>query len=101
MQNLFLNKIRIKVDFPIRIVMVWTLVLIGMVLYSFAWYVFSIVAFSFIDAIVSSFNFGSQWNNITDLIKNLLYFHPVICLFGWILWGFLNSMRRDVREWET
>ena len=85
---------------PVRIVYVWTLVLLGMVLYAMAWFTLGSVAMTFIDAVLLSFNFAAPWDSVVEIAKNVILWHPIISLFGWILWGFLNSMRRDVRTWK-
>lgn len=92
---------RIRTYFPVRVVMVWVMVFIAIVVYAMAWFTIGSVAMTFINACLNSFDFGSPWTAVVELIKNIILWHPIISLFGWILWGFLNSMRRDVRTWEV
>jgi len=92
---------KIKPIFPVKIVMVWSLVFIGIIIYSLVWFVFGAVAMTYIEAISDSFSFDAPWSSVITLVTNVILWHPVIAMFGWILWGFLNSMRRDVRTWEA
>lgn len=84
-----------------RIVFVWAMVFGAIVVYSFAWFSMGSMVMTFIDAITGAFTFDARWDSVVQLIKNVILWHPIISLFGWVLWGFLNSMRRDVRTWET
>jgi hypothetical protein len=81
-------------------VFVWVFVLLAIVTYAFAYYTIGSVALIFIDAVTNSINFPAPWDSILIIMKNVVYYHPLIALFGWILWGILNSMKRDVRTWE-
>lgn len=92
---------KIKPIFPVKIVMVWSLVFIGIIIYALVWFVFGAVAMTYIEAISESFSFDSPWDNVVTLITNVVLWHPIIAMFGWLVWGFLNSMRRDVTTWQT
>jgi len=94
---------KMKPMFPAttNIVMVWSMVFIGLIIYALIWFTFGAVAMTYIDAISDNFTFDPPWDNVVTLSRNVILWHPVISMFGWILWGFLNSMRRDVRTWEV
>jgi hypothetical protein len=77
------------------------MVFLGMVIYALAWFTLGSVTMTIIESIEASFSFGGNWDSVVELVKNIVLWHPIISLFGWILWGFLNSMRRDVRTWEV
>lgn len=76
------------------------MVFIGMVLYAFIWFVNIYWLMEVINCIENVFSFPPPFDNVVVLIKNLLVWHPIISLFGWILWGYLNSLHRDVRTFE-
>lgn len=71
----------------------------GMIIYAFMWFIFGAVAQTYIDAIDSAFTFGQPWDQVLEMIEQIIYYHPIISMIGWLIWGFLNSARRDVRSW--
>jgi len=84
-----------------RVLYVWFIVFLAMVIYAIAWFTCGLVVMPFIDAINSSYSFGSEWDTIVDLVKTFFLYHPIIALIGWIIWGFLNSIKRDVEKWRV
>lgn len=84
-----------------RIVYVWTLVFLGMVLYTFIWFSLGMVVMTFMDAIVAASNFAAPWDSVVDFCRTCFLIHPIISLLGWFLYGILNSMRRDVETWRA
>lgn len=95
------NKPQIPKPIKVKIVMVWTMVLLGMVIYALAWFVFGAVAMTFIDAIDNAFTFDAPWDNVVDFVKTIVYWHPVLSLLGWLLWGYANSLKRDIDTWRV
>lgn len=91
---------RPRVMFPVKIVYVWILVFAGMAIYAIGWYTLGTVALAVIQAIENSFNFPPPWDSVTAFIKNCVYFHPIISLVGWMIWGFLQSTRKNAQSWE-
>lgn len=88
--------------YPVRIVWVWGMVLMGILLYTMMWFIFGRVVFEVILAMEGAFNFSiSPIDNIANLLKYVIAWHPLFAIFGWFLWGYLNSMRREVREYEV
>lgn len=86
---------------PTRIVYVWALVFLAIIFYAMAWYVFGWVIMEYISAVEAAYTFQPPLDSVVSLIKNVIAWHPIIALLGWILWGFLNSMRRDIRTYEV
>jgi len=86
--------------FPVKIVYVWTMVFIAIVLYAFMWYINSWWIWKVIEAVESTFTFPAPLDSVTDVIKYVLYLHPLFAMAGWLLWGIRNSMKRDVRAYE-
>lgn len=86
-----------KPMFPTKIVGIWALVFIAILIYSMVWLAMGGVTMAYIDAIEESFSFDTQAERVVTLIKNVILWHPVIAIFGWIFWGFLRSMRKDQR----
>jgi len=85
----------------VRVLYVWAIVFIAMCVYAVAWFTAGMIVMPFIDALTSSYDFGSQWNQVVALIKTLFLWHPIIALVGWIIWGFLNSVKRDIDRWRA
>jgi len=92
---------KLKINLPIRVVYVWALVFLGMVLYVFVWFSMGIAVMTFVDSVVATFNFGDPWDSLVTFVRNLFLFHPIISLIGWLIYGIINSMRRDVESWRT
>ena len=90
-----------RTQFPSRIIMVWAFVMLGVVVYSIGWFALSPVVTSVLDAFDEAYEFTGVQEVTLDLIVQVIYWNPLIAVFGWLLWGFLNSARRDVRTWEV
>jgi hypothetical protein len=50
-------------------------------------------------AVEESYTFVSPWDATVVLIKNVIAYHPIIAMVGWLIWGFLNSARREPRAY--
>lgn len=83
-----------------NIAIVWSIVFIGIVLYSFAWFVFGRMLMTLIGSIEASYSFPEPSNNTVEVIKYVIAWHPLVAMFGWILYGLLNSMKRDRVTYE-
>lgn len=83
------------------IVYVWALVMLAMVIYTFAWFSMGLVIMTFIDAVTTSMNFAPPWDSVVEFIRNCFLIHPIISLVGWFIYGILNSAKRDVDTWRT
>lgn len=90
-----------KTHAPVRIVYVWSLVFLGMVLYTFTWFTMGTLVMTVIDAITASFHFAAPWDTIVESIRNCFLIHPIIALIGWFIYGILNSAKRDVDTWRV
>lgn len=99
--RMFIPDVRPRVPGPIRIVWVWTMVFLGIVLYAIAWFTLGTAAMAVISAIEGSYTFAAPWSSVVDQIKKVILWHPIFAMIGWLLWGFLNSMKREVRTWQV
>ena len=93
-----------KITFPMsrtNILFVWTMVAIALVIYSISWFALSPVVTLTLEALDEAYAFTGMQETAFDLISTVIYWNPLIAVFGWLLWGFLNSGRRDVRSWEV
>jgi len=84
----------------VNIAYVWSIVFIAIVLYALVWFVCGYFIMEFIEAIEAAYTFQPPLDSTVDIVKSVVAWHPIIALFGWILWGFLNSLRRDVKSFE-
>lgn len=82
------------------IVWVWAVVLMALVVYSIAWFTLGWAAMEVIDAVEASYTFEEPAANTVTLMKTVIAWHPIIVVFGWILYGYVNSQRRDPRIYE-
>ena len=80
---------------------VWVVVLIGIIVYCMAWYAMGYAALEIISAVEASVTVEPQWDSVITLLKAAVAWHPIISLAGWLAWGFVCSMRRDVRTYEV
>lgn len=95
----------IKIPHPpfnkVRILYVWFLVFLAMGMYAIAWFSVSMMVMPFIDALTSSYSFSDPWDTVVSTVRLLFLYHPIVALIGWILWGFINSVKRDVDRWRA
>jgi len=54
----------------------------------------------FIEAVEASANFTGLLADISTVFKNVIAWHPFIALLGWLVWGFLNSLRKGKLQYE-
>lgn len=99
MLNTFLANVKSRF-FPTRVAYVWAVVFIGIVLYAMTWYIFGWVIMEVVAAVEASYTFTGPLATVVTIIKYVIAFHPIMALFGWIIWGYINSSRRSVREYE-
>ncbi len=92
---------KMKPIFPVKIVMVWSIVFLGIIVYVITWFTFSAVAMSYIEAIADSISFNNPWDNVLILLKNIIFWHPIIAIGSWLLYGFLASMKGDIVSWKV
>ncbi len=86
---------------PVRILYVWALVFLAMAIYAVVWYMLGSVALSVMQAVEASFSFDPPWDTVTAFLKYCIFLNPVIAMIGWIIWGMLNSAKRDRETWQA
>lgn len=84
---------------PLRVAWVWSMVFIGIILYAMTWFMFGRIAMEVITAIESTYTFLPPWDSAVAVLKAVIAYHPIIAMIGWIIWGFLNSARREPRAY--
>ena len=94
------DKIRLPMS-RTNILMVWSMVAIALVIYSITWFALSPIVTLTLEALDDVYSFSGLQETAFDLISQVIYWNPLIAVFGWLLWGFMNSGRRDVRTWEV
>jgi len=87
-------------NFPVRIAYVWAMVFVGICIYAMFWFMFGWAAFSVIEAVEAGYTFTGQASFVVELLKNVIAYHPLLAMVGWLLWGYINSQRRDERAYE-
>jgi len=97
-QNIYWVRNRL---FSRQIAYVWALVFIGIVVYAFVWFSQIWWLWLFIEAFEDAVTLDPAAQSVVEILKAVIAYHPLIAVFGWLLWGFLNSMRRDVRTYEV
>lgn len=84
----------LKPLFPSNIVYVWALCGLALLAYSVAWFANMYWVFEMFAAIRQNASFDSTTNKAIDLVLTLLYYNPIFALFGWIVYGYVNSSRK-------
>ena len=88
-----------------NITFVWAMVFLGIVIYAVAWFALGLASMMIIDALVAAFSgmltLSSDALQVISLLRWVILLHPIFAMFGWLLWGFLNSAKRDVSRYEV
>ena len=88
--------------FPCKILYVWALVFLGMVVYAFTWFSLGLPLIYFVNAIRANMTFTDpMWNQVVDFVMFMFEINPIIALLGWLIYGILNSARRDIDTWQV
>lgn len=82
-----------------RIAWVWGMVFIGLVVYAMVWFMLGSMVMQVIDAVEAGYTFVGSAADVVTVIKTVIAFHPLLAMFGWLLWGYINSTRRDPRAY--
>jgi hypothetical protein len=77
------------------IIWVWAVCFLSIIVYSIAWFSLGWGFNLFIDAIEASYTFESPTDVTVALLKTVVAWHPIIFVFGMILWALVNSQRRE------
>lgn len=91
----------IRSRLPVRVAWVWSVVLIGLVIYAMMYFTFGRVAMEVILSIEASYTFPEPAASVVTVLKYVIALHPLFAMFGWLLWGYIQSSRRSVREYEV
>jgi hypothetical protein len=77
------------------IVWVWAVALCGMVLYALAYYSLVWPTLQLIGIVEGMASFDANATITLTLVRAVLNWHPIIFIFGTLLWAFVNSVRRE------
>jgi len=83
------------------IIWVWCAVFLAMVIYSIGWFTLGIAFIKVVGVIEENYNFVGGALQTANLIKNLIVWHPIFALGGWLIFGIANSGRVEVRSYEA
>jgi len=85
---------------PIRLTYVWGCVLVAIIIYALIWYTFGTLIMTYIKAVEGVAGFTGLTADVSTIIKTVIAWHPFLALMGWLVWGFLNSLRKGKLEYE-
>ncbi len=85
----------------VNVLFVWFIVFLAMTIYAIGWFTCGIFVMKFIDAIISTYSFDSPWDTTVTAVRLFFLYHPIIAIIGWIVYGILNSIKRDVDRWRV
>jgi len=77
------------------IIYVWAACFMAIVIYSIYWFVGGYVALTVIDTISAQYNFTGVALQTINLIRNVLYWHPLAFISGLFIWAYSNSRKRE------
>lgn len=87
--------------FPTNIILTWSLVFIGIVIYAITWFLLGSVTMIIIEAVTSAFSFAEPWDSVVEILRTVILWHPLFAMFGWLIWGYIDSARKPVKSWEV
>ena len=73
---------------------VWTVILTGLFVYSLIWFSTGWAVMEVSSSVESEYEFTGDAAYASTFIKTMFQYHPILFLFGLILWGYVNSQRR-------
>jgi len=69
----------------------------AMILYSLIYFVFGRVIWEVILSMEAVFTYPEPMASSLNILKYVIALHPIFAIFGWLLYGFINSQRRGDR----
>lgn len=76
------------------VVWVWAVVIIGLIIYSLVWFSTGFALMEVIDVVEGEYTFASPISHASLFIKTMFQYHPLLFLFGMLLWAYVNSQRK-------
>ena len=73
---------------------VWTVILVGLFVYSLMWFTTGWAVMEVANNVEDEYAFTGAAAFASTFIKTMFQYHPVLFLFGLILWGYVNSQRK-------
>jgi len=73
---------------------VWTVIIVGLFVYSLMWFTTGWAVMEVADNVEAEYTFTGPAAFASTFIKTMFQWHPVLFLFGLILWGYVNSQRK-------
>jgi len=81
------------------VIWIWAVCLASIVLYAIAYYSLVYPTLELIGIVEGMFTFDPQATVTLNLCKAVLNWHPIIFILGMLLWGFVNSARRETQTY--
>lgn len=75
------------------VVWVWVVILVGLFIYSLVWFATGFAVMEVADNVESQHTFEAPASYAADFIKTVFQWHPLLFIFGMLLWGYVNSQR--------
>jgi len=90
---------RIETSSNSGVIWIWAVCLAGIVMYSIAYYSLVYPALELIGIVEGLVIFDAQASITLNLVKAVLNWHPIFFILGMLLWGFVNSARRETQTY--
>jgi len=90
---------RIETSSNSGVIWIWAVCLAGIVMYSIAYYALVYPALMMIGIVEGLVVFDAQATVTLNLVRAVLNWHPIFFILGMLLWGFVNSARREVQTY--
>lgn len=82
------------------LIYVWVVCFFAIVIYSIAWFVLGWSAMMTIQAVEDAYTFTGPAATTVDLVKTVIAWHPLIFIFGMIIWALVNSHKREYVSYQ-
>jgi len=81
---------------PVNLAYIWIVCFFTIFIVTITWWILAPVALTIIDSITNNFNLGSPWDSLITIMKNVLYWFPLLLIFGVIIWAYNASKKPQV-----
>lgn len=82
------------------IVYVWVAALLLICMYSIAWFTLVLPAFTVMDSVETAREWTGSEQQVFNLARLVLQWHPLIMIFGLTIWALVNSAKKEYQTYE-
>ena len=83
------------------VIWIWAVCLAGIVMYAICYYALVYPTLELIGIVEGMYSFDAQATVTLNLTRAVLNWHPIFFILGMLLWGFVNSGRRETQTYPV